>query len=78
MYCSMVIGSQKGIFFHFGAKKMIRDWRTQVEKLKKLEKSKNCLCKLIANRTDLQAEVKKWITDCRNSLVSLSTKRDQF
>jgi len=49
-----------------------------VEKLRKLEKSKNCLCKRIANRTDLQAEVKDRITDCRNSPVSLSTKRDHF
>lgn len=57
---------------------MIREWRTRAEKLKKLEKSKNCLCKHIANRTDLQAEVKNWISDCRNSSVSLSTKRDHF
>jgi hypothetical protein len=57
---------------------MIREWRTQVEKLKKLEKSKNCRCKHIAKRTDLQAEVKNRITDCRNSPVSLSTKRDHF
>ena len=57
---------------------MIHEWRTQVEKLKKIEKSKNCLCKLIANRTDLQAEVKNWITDCSYCLVSLSAKRDHF
>jgi len=57
---------------------VIHEWRTHVEKLRKLEKSKNCLCKRIANRTDLQAEVKDRITDCRNSPVSLSTKRDHF
>jgi hypothetical protein len=57
---------------------MICEWRTQVEKLKKLEKSKYCLYKHIANRTDLEAEVKNWITDCRNSPVFLCTKRDHF
>jgi hypothetical protein len=57
---------------------MIHEWRTHVEKVGKLEKIKNCLCKHIANRTDLQAEVKNWITECRNSPVSLSMKRDHF
>jgi hypothetical protein len=57
---------------------MLCEWRTQVEKLQKLEKSKNYVCKHIANRTDLQVEVKNWITDCRNIPVSLSTIRDHF
>lgn len=57
---------------------MVHEWRTQVEDLKKLEKNKYCLCKHIAKRTDLEAEVKNWITDCRNSQVSLSVKRDHL
>jgi len=57
---------------------VICEWRTQVEKLKKLEKGKNCLCKHIANRIDLQAEVKYFITDCRIKSSFPVYKRDNF
>jgi hypothetical protein len=42
--------------------------------LQKLEKNKHSFCTHIVKWPDLEAEVKNWITDYRNSGISLSTK----
>jgi hypothetical protein len=55
---------------------MIFEWKIKVEDFKKLEKNEYCLCKCIAKKTDLEAEVKNWITDCRNNQIPVYKKRE--
>uniref|UniRef100_A0A8C8S1R3 HTH CENPB-type domain-containing protein n=1 Tax=Pelusios castaneus TaxID=367368 RepID=A0A8C8S1R3_9SAUR len=62
---------------HFGpppTEKMIREWRKQEDQLTKLGKNKHNLRKPTAKWSELEVEVKEWITSHRQNGISVSTK----
>ncbi|XP_035228767.1 uncharacterized protein LOC118200886 [Stegodyphus dumicola] len=62
---------------HFGpptTEKMIREWRKQEDQLQKLDKSKHTLRGPTVKWSELEVEVKEWITRHRQNGLSVSTK----